>query len=60
MATCDGKRTQAHNRCGSPVYRCKSCKAVGCEQGQQNVCGNEVFMGGKCLRCGKHGQKEKV
>jgi hypothetical protein len=60
MATCPGTRTKQHNRCGSTVYKCKACGSVGCEQGQPSACSNQCFTGGKCLRCGKHGQKELV
>lgn len=60
MATCPGSRTKQHNRCGSLVYKCKACGSVGCEQSQSGACSDQGFMGGKCLGCGKYGQKASV
>jgi hypothetical protein len=56
MPSCPGKK-DGHN-CATIVYKCKACGNVGCEQSQQGKCTNQAFSGGRCLRCGKSGQRE--
>jgi len=50
--------TKHSHTCGSVLYRCKSCGNVGCDQGTKGTCSNQAFTGGKCMKCGKSGQKE--
>ncbi len=56
MAACPG--TKGKSKCNKPLYRCKSCGHVGCEQSQDGQCTNQAFKLGKCNKCGKSGQKE--
>jgi len=53
---CPGKRD--NHTCNAQLYRCKSCGNVGCDHGQDGKCTNQAFKTGKCLKCGKSGQKE--
>jgi len=49
MAACQGKR--GTGKCGSMLYRCKSCGNVGCVN---EGCTNVGFKGGsRCVKCGK-------
>jgi hypothetical protein len=56
MATCPGKKKNGFG-CQSGVYKCKKCGSVGCDN---RDCGNRTFDGGKCLKCGQYGMKDRV
>jgi hypothetical protein len=57
MPSCQGTRDGHY--CGSHLYRCKNCGKVGCQHNQAGTCTNQGFSGGgKCLSCGKTGQRE--
>ena len=56
MATCPGKK--GTSSCSSTLHRCKACGNVGCEQSSDGKCTNQGFRSGKCMKCGKVGQKE--
>jgi len=54
MAGCPGRRN--NNYCNYPLWKCKKCGNVGC---QEKGCPNQGFDEfGRCRRCGESGTKE--
>lgn len=57
---CDGIRTANNQTCGSPVFRCKDCGHMGCNQGSENVCSKQGFRTARCKSCNKLGSNRLV
>ena len=56
-SACHGSVPNKSNICGSLVFRCTKCGAVGCTK---NGCSNQKFKDGQCMSCGSHGTKKEV
>jgi len=55
---CPGKKKNGFP-CLTTLYRCKSCGNVGCDH-TYHECSNQGFQQGRCMKCGKGGQKEPL
>lgn len=57
MPACMNKNESTNRICGSLLYKCKNCGAVGCHI---NGCRNQKFKSGICTSCGKAGTMEPL
>jgi len=57
---CDGVRTATNECCGSLLYRCKDCSALGCNQGADGQCSKQAFKSARCKTCNKIGSNRLV
>lgn len=57
---CDGTRTATQETCGSPVFRCKDCASVGCNQGLLGICSKQGFHSARCQSCKKIGSGRMI
>lgn len=57
MPACSSKNESNNRICGSLLYKCKNCGAVGCHI---NGCKNQKFRNGTCMACGRAGTMEPL
>ena len=57
---CKGIRTASQSECDSPLYRCKDCGNLGCNQGPENACSHQAFRAARCRKCSKLGSQRPV